>query len=84
MKAPYSPWRRQGLALKLFRLRDKYPRLTQKAFGERYGIPLGTLKDLEQHRNLPSAAMRVLVEAISLDPDLIARAARNVEGEPDE
>ena len=49
-------------------------RLTQEQFADRFGIPLGTLRDWEQGRREPDMTARTLMRAISMDPDLIARA----------
>lgn len=49
-------------------------RLTQAEFADRFGIPLGTLRDWEQGRREPDMTARTLMRAISMDPDLIARA----------
>ena len=71
-----------GFALRLLRVRWWGMRISQKAFSERFGIPSGTLRDAEQMRGKPSACLRVLVEAIALDPALIERAAKAA-AEPD-
>jgi len=76
----YDPDRgKTGFARDLLRLRRKLrgPRwrdLTQAQFADRFGLSFGTVKDLEQGRSMPSAAMRTLVAAIELDPVLIERA----------
>lgn len=44
-------------------------------FAERYGLSYGQAMDIEQMRSLPSLAARTLIEAIRLDPELVARAA---------
>lgn len=49
--------------------------LTMRDFTDRYGISYGQALDIVQRRSLPSLATRTLIEAIRLDPDLIARAA---------
>jgi putative transcriptional regulator len=51
-------------------------RLTQAQFAERFGIPLGTLRDWEQHKVVPDAAAQVLLRVIALNPDLVATAAK--------
>jgi putative transcriptional regulator len=51
-------------------------RLTQEQFAERFGIPLGTLRDWEQQKVVPDAAAQVLLRVIALNPDLVATAAR--------
>ena len=67
---------RNGFGRELFLLRFRRLRLSQEAFAERFGLTLGAVKDQEQGRHAPSRAMRVLVAAIEIDPDLMARAAR--------
>ncbi len=67
---------RKGFGRELFLLRFRRLRLSQEAFAERFGLTLGAVKDQEQGRHAPSRAMRVLVAAIEIDPDLMARAAR--------
>lgn len=49
--------------------------LTLRDFAEQYGISYGQAMDIEQMRSLPSLATRTLIEAVRLDPELIARAA---------
>lgn len=49
-------------------------RLTQEEFAERYQIPLGTLRDWEQHRSEPDGAARAYLKAIRAEPEVIARA----------
>ena len=46
--------------------------LTQEEFCERYLIPLGTLRDWEQHRSEPDATAKAYLRAIRGAPDLIA------------
>lgn len=68
-----------GFARDLWRLRRDlrgpgWRMLTQSQFAARFGLSVGAVKDAEQGRYQPSAAMRVLVAAIELDPALIERA----------
>ncbi len=51
--------------------------MTQQDFAERFGISYGQAIGIECARALPSLATRTLIEAIRLDPDLIAKAAAN-------
>lgn len=60
--APMSRW---------IRLRMK---LSQQAFAERFHIPIGTLRDWEQHRKVPDAATRAYLAVIAHDPEAVARA----------
>jgi len=66
-----------GFALRLMNPRFRRLRLSQKAFAERFGVPMGTIKEVEQMRCNGSAALHVLVEPIAHDPELAARAAEN-------
>jgi putative transcriptional regulator len=43
--------------------------LTQTAFAERYRIPVGTLRDWEQHRTEPDAPAKALLHLIAVDPE---------------
>jgi len=47
--------------------------LTQEEFAARYHIPLGTLRDWEQHRSTPDAPARALLLAIERDPEVMRR-----------
>ena len=49
-------------------------RLTQEEFSARYQIPLGTLRDWEQHRSEPDQATRAYLKVIATDPDGVAKA----------
>lgn len=49
-------------------------RLTQQQFADRYQIPLGTLRDWEQHRSEPDQAARAYLTVIAKHPDLVATA----------
>lgn len=74
---------RKGFARELFLLRrdlgqPKLSGLTQKEFADRFGLTIGMLKDVEQSRVKPSRPLRVLVATISLNPELVARAAEIV------
>jgi putative transcriptional regulator len=48
--------------------------LTQEEFSARYHIPLGTLRDWEQHRSEPDQASRAYLKVIAKDPDFVAAA----------
>jgi putative transcriptional regulator len=48
--------------------------LTQEEFAARYHIPLGTLRDWEQHRSEPDQAARAFLKVIAKEPDIVARA----------
>ncbi len=48
--------------------------LTQEEFAERYGIPLGTLRDWEQGRSEPDAPARALLRVIAKNPEMVRQA----------
>lgn len=48
--------------------------LTQEAFAREYDIPLGTLRDWEQHRTEPDKAAQNLLKVISVAPDVVKEA----------
>lgn len=66
---------RKGFARDLFLLRFRRLRLSQAQFAARFGLSVGAVKDQEQSRVAPSRAMKVLVAAIEMDPEFMARAA---------
>jgi putative transcriptional regulator len=48
--------------------------MTQEAFAETFRIPLGTLRDWEQHRREPDQAARAYLEVIARAPDIVRKA----------
>jgi putative transcriptional regulator len=50
--------------------------LTQEEFADRYGIPLGTLRDWEQGRSEPDQTNRSYLRVIASDPEGVMRALR--------
>lgn len=50
--------------------------LTQEEFAERFGLPLGTVRDWEQGAHRPDRAAQVLLTVIENDPDAVVRALR--------
>lgn len=48
--------------------------LTQEEFAARYHIPLGTLRDWEQHRAEPDQAARAYLKVIAKQPEMVAAA----------
>jgi putative transcriptional regulator len=48
--------------------------LSQQAFSDAYGIPLGSLRDWEQRRFEPDAAAASYLRAIANDPVAVAAA----------
>ena len=48
--------------------------LSQSEFAERYGIPIGTLRDWEQHRHEPDQTALSYLKVIEDDPKRVARA----------
>ena len=55
------------------RLRWKL-KLSQQEFAERFGIPVGTLRDWEQHRSEPDQATRSYLRVIEHNPDAVVSA----------
>jgi putative transcriptional regulator len=51
--------------------------LTQEEFAERFGLPLGTVRDWEQGAHRPDRAAQVLLTVIAKDPDAVVRALRH-------
>jgi putative transcriptional regulator len=49
-------------------------RLSQAEFAARFHIPLGTLRDWEQHRKEPDAAARAYLKVIGRNPSAVAKA----------
>jgi putative transcriptional regulator len=47
--------------------------LTQEEFAARYQIPLGTLRDWEQHRSEPDQPARSYLKVIAADPEAVSR-----------
>jgi DNA-binding transcriptional regulator YiaG len=68
-----------GFARDLFRLRFRRLRIDQPTFAKRFGLSFGAVKDQEQSRCRPSRALKVLVAAIEMDPELMERAAREAD-----
>lgn len=64
-----------GFARDLSRLRFHRLKIEQPDFAKRFGLTFGQIKEQEQARHNPSRALKVLVTAIEMDPDLIERAA---------
>jgi hypothetical protein len=74
---PFDPdFGKTGFARDLFRLRFRGLKIDQATFANRFGLTFGNVRDLEQSRRQPIAAIRVLVAAIEMDPGLIERAAQ--------
>lgn len=48
--------------------------LSQMDFAARFQIPLGTLRDWEQHRTEPDAAAMAYLRVIASDPETVRRA----------
>lgn len=47
--------------------------MTQAEFADAFGLPLGTLRDWEQHRSTPDAPARALLRAIEREPETMRR-----------
>lgn len=50
--------------------------VSQEEFAETYMIPIGTLRDWEQHRCEPDAPARAYLKVIAADPEGVARALK--------
>ncbi len=50
--------------------------LTQEQFAERYHIPIGTLRDWEQHRSEPDAPAKGFLKLIAADPERAAEVLK--------
>ena len=48
--------------------------LSQEDFARRFGIPIGTLRDWEQHRSKPDAAAESYLKVIAKNPKMVAKA----------
>ncbi len=48
--------------------------LSQEQFAERFGIPIGTLRDWEQHRSKPDAAAESYLKVILKNPKAVMKA----------
>jgi len=48
--------------------------LTQEEFANQFHIPIGTLRDWEQGRNVPDKAAEAYLRVIARDPDAVRRA----------
>ena len=72
---------RKGFARRLFLLRFRSLKLSQAAFAERFGLSFGMIRDVEQGRVKPSRALRVLVELIEQNPEMVAAAADRAHAE---
>ncbi|MDP2220983.1 MAG: helix-turn-helix domain-containing protein [Hydrogenophaga sp.] len=45
--------------------------LSQQAFADRYGFPIGTIRNWEQGRRTPEGAARLLLQLIDSKPNLV-------------
>ena len=52
--------------------------LSQDDFARRFGIPVGTLRDWEQHRTEPDTAAMSYLKVIKANPKAVAKALANV------
>src|SRR5690242_112458 len=63
----------EGMALRLQAIRKRMG-LSQPAFAERFHIPIGTLRDWEQARRQPDAAVWAYIQVIDHEPEAVLRA----------
>ena len=54
--------------------------LSQADFARIFGIPIGTLRDWEQHRREPDQASRSYLEVIDRNPEAVRRAREEIQG----
>lgn len=54
--------------------------LTQAAFAARYGFALGRVRDWEQGRTQPEAAIRILLTVLDREPEAVTRALEGAPG----
>ena len=47
--------------------------LSQRAFADRFGLPLRQVQEWEQKRKIPSGAARTLLGVIEREPEVVAR-----------
>lgn len=52
-------------------------KLTQEEFAERFGLPLGTVRDWEQGAHRPDRAAQVLLRVIAKNPEAVMRALKD-------
>ena len=50
--------------------------LSQDDFARRFGIPVGTLRDWEQHRSKPDQAAESFLKVIAANPNAVAKALK--------
>ena len=50
--------------------------LSQAAFSERFGLPIGTIRDWEQKRRTPDRPATILLNVIARNPDAVVEALR--------
>jgi putative transcriptional regulator len=49
-------------------------KLSQEEFARAYHIPIGTLRDWEQSREEPAAAVRAYLRVIAREPEMVRKA----------
>jgi putative transcriptional regulator len=65
----------EGMALRLQAIRRRM-KLSQTQFAERFHIPVATLRDWEQARRQPDAAVWAYIQVIDHEPDAVLRALK--------
>ena len=71
--SPVTP--AEGMALRLQAIRKRMG-LSQSQFAERFQIPVATLRDWEQARRQPDAAVWAYIQVIDHEPDAVLRALK--------
>ena len=65
----------EGMALRLQAIRKRM-NLSQSQFANRFHIPVATLRDWEQARRQPDAAVWAYIQVIDHEPDAVIRALK--------
>src|SRR4051794_24371178 len=65
----------EGMALRVQAIRKRMG-LSQTRFAERFHIPVATLRDWEQARRQPDAAVWAYIQVIDHEPDAVLRALK--------
>ena len=70
-------WARVHKPVDIKAVRDRVG-LTQDEFSKKYKLPVGTVRDWEQHRREPDAASKVYLSMIDADPDGVEKILAKV------
>lgn len=56
----------------------KRQKLSQAAFADKFGLPVGTIRDWEQERRSPDRAALILLSVIDREPNAVSRALSGI------